>query len=109
MAALPGACPDTRRNANRTRVAGASAVPPGGGLLRRAGFAGLFVGVGVGHEAELLELAVERRAVVVEDLGGLLDVAAGAFERLRDGLALDLFHRHVGRDDAAGVGGGRGV
>src|SRR5688500_15445436 len=57
------------------------------------------------HEAELFELPVEGRAVVVENLRGLLDVAAGAFERLRDGLALYLLHRHVGRDDAAEVRG----
>src|ERR1051325_5083968 len=71
--------------------------------LRRGLDGVVLVGGRVALEAELLQLAIKRRAMVVEYLGGLLDVAPGAFERLRDGLALYLLHRHVGRYDAAGV------
>ena len=42
-------------------------------------------------EAEATEFSVEGWAMVVEDLGGLFDVAAGAFEGLRDRFALDVF------------------
>src|SRR5688572_20095077 len=49
--------------------------------------------VGKGAEAEATDFSIEGRAVVVEDLRGLFDVATGAFECLRDRFALDVFFR----------------
>ena len=59
------------------------------------------VGVGAAAEAEGFHFAIEARAVVVEDLGGPFDVAAGSFESLRDRFAFDLFHRNEWWNDAA--------
>src|SRR6185436_5003203 len=48
-------------------------------------------------DTEFLQLAVQRRAVQVEDLRGFLHVVARAFERQFDGFAFDLFHGQVSR------------
>src|SRR5262245_1523953 len=47
----------------------------------------------------LLHLAVQRRPVQAEDLGGLLLVPVRALERLQDGHLFDLRERAVRRDD----------
>ena len=43
-----------------------------------------------GAQAEAAQFSIERGTVVVEYLRRLLDIAAGAFERLRDRFALDV-------------------
>src|SRR6185369_2938259 len=48
-------------------------------------------------EPKLSQSPIERRAIVVEYLRGLFDVAAGAFERLGDRLAFDVFLRQKRR------------
>ncbi len=54
----------------------------------------MFHGIGVrkiATKTEATEFSVERRAIVVEYLRGLFDVTAGAFQRLRDRVPLDVF------------------
>ena len=65
--------------------------------------------VGAAAEAVAFYLSIESRAVVFEDLGGSFDVSSGAFERLRDGFAFDLFHREIRRNNAAELSGRRAV
>ena len=72
-------------------------------ILRLAGM-GLDI-----DEFEALQLAVEGGAVDVEYLGGFFDVAAGAFERLGDGFALDLFERQMRWDETFGLRGRGGL
>ena len=61
----------------------------------------LLFGVGAAAQAKAFDLSIQARAVVFEDLGGPFDIASGAFERLRDGLTFDLFHREIRWDHAA--------
>jgi hypothetical protein len=59
--------------------------------------------VGTASQSEAFHLSIQPWAVVLENLRGPFNVAAGAFERLRDGFAFDLFHREIRRDNAAEV------
>ena len=67
------------------------------------------LGVGAATQSEAFYLSIEPRAVVLEDLGGPFDVAACAFERLRDGFTFDLFHREIRWNNAAKLSGRRSV
>src|SRR5689334_15645783 len=65
--------------------------------------------LGIAAQSEALDLSVQARTVVVENLCGPFNVAAGSFERLRDGFAFDVFHREVRRDHATKLSGMRVV
>src|SRR5215213_5697200 len=61
--------------------------------------------IGAATQAKAFHLSIQPGPMVVEDLGGLLNVSSGPFERLRNRFTFDLFHREIRRNHAAELTG----